>query len=162
MMTERPSAANCRRADHLDLVGEYENMVLRLRTHALAGPPPRTPVARPFTRHYVHVPTCGASRAALLRGQRPSRPVHLTNNAIRDTQTEWAAQSLPGWFRQHGYRTFALGKITHYPGWLTGTCWAEGPEELPGVWDRAWLPSTFSLLLPRSALAWAWEGVPAT
>ena len=31
-MTERPSAANCRRADRLDLVGEYENMVLRLRT----------------------------------------------------------------------------------------------------------------------------------
>ena len=98
--------------------------------------------SRPFTRHYVHVPTCGASRAALLRGQRPSRPVHLTNNAIRDTQTEWAAQSLPGWFRQHGYRTFALGKITHYPGGLTGTGWAEGPEELPGVWDRAWLPQS--------------------
>jgi len=61
MMTERPSAANCRRADRLDLVGEYENMVLRLRTHALAGPPPRTPVARPFTPHRLPAPSHAAA-----------------------------------------------------------------------------------------------------
>ncbi len=98
--------------------------------------------ARPFTRHYTQVPTCGASRAALLRGQRPSAPVHLSNNAIRDTQAQWATESLPGWFRKHGYRTFALGKITHYPGGLTGQGWAEGPEEISGVWDRTWVPTS--------------------
>jgi hypothetical protein len=51
---------------------------------------------------------------------------------------EW---SLPAVFRQNGYRTLALGKITHYPGGLTGKDWAEGPEELPGAWDRAWIPA---------------------
>jgi iduronate 2-sulfatase len=33
-----------------------------------------------------------------------------------------------------------LGKISHYPGGRTGQGWSEGPEELPGAWDRAWIP----------------------
>jgi iduronate 2-sulfatase len=96
--------------------------------------------ARVFSHHYVQVPTCGASRCALLRGRYPSVPAHLGNNGIRDTHADWAAQSLPALFRQHGYRTLALGKITHYPGGLTGKDWTTGPEELPGVWERAWIP----------------------
>ena len=96
--------------------------------------------ARGFTRHYVQVPTCGASRCALLRGRYPTENAHLGNNAIRDTQTEWAGASLPAAFRDRGYRTLALGKITHYPGGLTGRQWAEGPEEMPGVWERSWIP----------------------
>jgi arylsulfatase A-like enzyme len=72
--------------------------------------------ARVFSHHYVQVPTCGASRCALLRGRYPSVPAQLGNNGIRDTQANWAAQSLPAVFRQNGYRTLALGKITHYPG----------------------------------------------
>lgn len=97
---------------------------------------------RPFTRHYVHVPTCGASRCALLRGRRPTTAAHLSNNAIRTTHADWADNSLPGTFRRHGYRTLALGKITHYPGGRTGTNWDSGPEELPGVWDRCWIPES--------------------
>ncbi|HUF61595.1 MAG TPA: sulfatase [Verrucomicrobiales bacterium] len=96
--------------------------------------------ARLFSHHYAQAPTCGASRCALLRGRYPALPAHVGNNAIRDTQSEWAAQSLPAVFRQHGYQTLALGKISHYPGGLTGRDWAEGPEELPGGWDRAWIP----------------------
>lgn len=97
---------------------------------------------RLFTHHYVQVPTCGASRASLLRGRYPDRPQHVGNNAIRDTQAAWGRRSLPAWFRQHGYRTLALGKIGHYPGGLTGRQWAEGPEELPGAWDRHWIPDS--------------------
>lgn len=96
--------------------------------------------ARVFSHHYVQVPTCGASRCALWRGRYPRVPAQLGNNGIRDTQADWAAQSLPALFRQNGYRTLALGKITHYPGGKTGKDWAEGPEELPGVWERAWIP----------------------
>jgi iduronate 2-sulfatase len=96
--------------------------------------------ARVFTHHYVQVPTCGASRCALLRGRYPTEPVHRSNNAIRSTHADWGARSLPAWFRRHGYRTLALGKITHHPGGLTGKHWAEGPEELPGAWDRCWIP----------------------
>ncbi|MEY2880949.1 MAG: Choline-sulfatase [Verrucomicrobiota bacterium] len=96
--------------------------------------------ARIFTQHYVQVPTCGASRCALLRGRYPTEPAHAGNNGIRDTHTEWAARSLPAVFRAAGYRTLSLGKITHYPGNLSGRQWAEPPEEIPGVWDRAWIP----------------------
>ncbi len=49
---------------------------------------------------------------------------------------------MPAWFKRHGYRTLALGKITHHPGGRTGRLWAEGPEELPDAWDRAWIPDT--------------------
>ncbi len=96
--------------------------------------------ARVFSHHYVQVPTCGASRCALWRGRYPTLPAHVGNNAIRDTHGTWAAQSLPALFRQHGYHTLALGKLTHYPGGRTGQDWAEGAEELPGAWERSWIP----------------------
>ncbi len=98
--------------------------------------------SRLFSRHYVHVPTCGSSRAALLRGKRATESRFLPNTTIRDTHEEWGYQSLPSWFRKHGYQTLSLGKITHYPGGLTGEGWAEGPEELPGAWDRIWVPDS--------------------
>ncbi len=96
--------------------------------------------ARIFTRHYVQVPTCGATRTALLRGRYPTVAAQVGNNGIRDTHAEWGARSLPALFRAAGYRTLSLGKISHYPGNRTGKHWAEGPEELPGVWERSWVP----------------------
>ncbi|MEZ5384440.1 MAG: sulfatase [Prosthecobacter sp.] len=98
--------------------------------------------ARAFSHHYIQVPTCGASRCAMLRGRYPERPVHLINDAIRDSQTDWAADSMAAVFRRNGYATMALGKVSHYPGNLTGKDWAVGPEELPGAWDRAWVPES--------------------
>jgi iduronate 2-sulfatase len=96
--------------------------------------------ARVFSHHFVQVPTCGASRCALMRGCYPIVAAQVGNNGIKQTQAKWSAHSLPMTFRQSGYQTLALGKITHYPGGLTGKGWAEGPEELPGAWDRAWVP----------------------
>ena len=98
--------------------------------------------ARVFDRHYVQVPTCGASRCALMRGRYPTVASQVGNDGIKQTQKEWVHQSLPGVFHQNGYRTYSLGKITHYPGGLTGKEWAEGAEELPGVWDRSWIPQS--------------------
>lgn len=120
---------------------------LRNELGALGQPGAHTPrldafaaTARPFARHYVQVPTCGASRASLLRGRYPSEPAHVNNNAILSTHATWGDGNLPAWFKRHGYQTLSLGKITHYPGGLSGKNWAEGPEELPGAWDRCWLP----------------------
>ena len=98
--------------------------------------------ARIFTQHYVQVPTCGATRCALLRGRYPSEAAHISNNAIASTHSRWGDANLPAWFQRHGYRTYALGKITHYPGGRTGPLWATGPEELPGAWTRCWIPET--------------------
>ncbi|AMV34295.1 Choline-sulfatase [Pirellula sp. SH-Sr6A] len=96
--------------------------------------------ARVFTRHYVQVPTCGASRCALLRGRYPTVPSQINNGGIAQTHKEWGHQSLPTTFRRAGYKTLALGKITHHPGGRTGKEWRDGPEELPGAWDHAWIP----------------------
>jgi iduronate 2-sulfatase len=98
--------------------------------------------ARTFSRHYTQVPTCGASRAALLRGRYPQVPAHVGNQAIAATSAAWAERSLPALFRREGYTTLALGKITHHPGGLTGKNWAEGREELPGGWERHWVPDS--------------------
>ncbi len=97
--------------------------------------------ARFFTHHYVQVPTCGASRCALLRGRYPTEAAHVANTAILTTHENWGEANLPAWFQRHGYHTLSLGKISHYPGNLTGKQWAEGPEELPASWDRAWIPA---------------------
>lgn len=94
-----------------------------------------------FSRHYVQVPTCGASRAALLRGRYPEVAAHLGNDATLRTHRSWAEESLPAWFRRHGYRTQSLGKVTHYPGNLAGPNWDVPPEELPAAWDRAAIPA---------------------
>jgi len=98
--------------------------------------------ARVFTRHYVQVPTCGASRCALLRGRYPTVVSQINNGGILQTHPDWGKNSLPAVLRASGYKTLAIGKVSHYPGGRTGKGWSEGPEELPGAWDRAWVPET--------------------
>lgn len=96
---------------------------------------------RRFSRHYVQVPTCGASRCALMFGRYPGRlPGDAGNEAIQKTAAEQPLPALPALFRQQGYRTVSVGKITHYPGGRGGKGWAEGPVELPGAWDESLMP----------------------
>ncbi|MFK7735828.1 MAG: sulfatase [Pirellulaceae bacterium] len=91
-----------------------------------------------FTKHYVQAPTCGASRYALLTG----RYGGASNNAlftrakeIRDGK-QFSPPSMPAWFRQNGYRTVSVGKVSHHPGGLGGPDWNEPSEvEMPQAWD---------------------------
>lgn len=115
--------------------------------------------SRVFTHHFVQVPTCGSSRAALLRGQRATFEEFIPNSAIRNTYEMWGHRSMPSWFRQHGYQTLSLGKITHHPGGLTGENWAEGPEELPDAWDRSWIPDS-PWLTPQEMMHGYANGTP--
>ncbi|WP_282162173.1 sulfatase [Ulvibacterium marinum] len=70
-----------------------------------------------FTRHYVQVPTCGASRHALLTGMRPSKPIHLSNKAIEKEISGKPEQVIPETFihkfKKEGYHTVGIGKISH-------------------------------------------------
>ena len=116
--------------------------------------------ARLFSRHYIQVPSCGPARAALLRGKRPTDERFLPNSAILNTHEEWGDESLPRWFRDHGYRTLSLGKITHYPGGMAGEGWAEAPEELPGAWDRVWVPESTPWETPQDMMHGYANGVP--
>ncbi|WP_425236090.1 sulfatase [Ulvibacterium sp.] len=70
-----------------------------------------------FTHHYVQVPTCGASRHALLTGMRPSKPIHLSNRAIEKEISGKPEQATPETFihklKREGYHTVGIGKISH-------------------------------------------------
>jgi iduronate 2-sulfatase len=96
---------------------------------------------RPFQRHYVQCATCGASRFALLTSRRPTNGTAGGNDAFVSlypgTGTAQAPNSLPEAFRNAGYTTEALGKISHYPG---GTSDA-GQLEMPGAWTRQGSPA---------------------
>ena len=99
---------------------------------------------RLFQRHYVQAPTCGASRYTLLTGRYGGRD----NGALFRRASELAADpdevppSMPAWFRQSGYATVAVGKISHHPGGWGGPNWDDPTKlEMPDSWDRTLLPA---------------------
>ena len=86
-----------------------------------------------FVRAYSNVPVCGASRASMLTGLRPTRERFLTYYTRMDEDAP-DTPTMPAWFRQAGYTTMALGKVSHH---LTDSAdsWSE----------PAWLPSNDSV-----------------
>lgn len=94
-----------------------------------------------FLRHYVQVPTCGASRYSMLTGLRPASAAHLSNeafvNLLPRTEGE-RPESFPHLFRRAGYHTAAIGKISHYPDGRVYTYAGEGDGrlEMPFSWDE--------------------------
>ena len=95
---------------------------------------------RPFFRHYVQAPTCGASRYTLLTGR--YGPNGNTALFKRSQTGEAQVPSLPGWFRGHGYTTVSVGKVSHHPGGLGGPDWNDTDQvEMPGAWDRSLMPA---------------------
>ncbi len=82
-----------------------------------------------FERAYCMVPTCGASRASLMTGLRPSR------NRFVNYLT-WAERDAPGvvtlntHFLRNGYHTASVGKVYHH-----------SRDSLEGWSERPWRPS---------------------
>ncbi len=99
---------------------------------------------RPFFRHYVQAPTCGASRYTLLTGRYgPSSNGALFSRAKQiEKDPVSVPPSMPGWFRKHGYTTVSVGKVSHHPGSRGGRDWND-PDipEMPLSWDRHLCPS---------------------
>lgn len=95
-----------------------------------------------FTNHFTAVPTCGASRFAMLTGLLPRTRAQLSNEAIRTSISEKAEAETPETFihhlRRNGYYTVGIGKISHYAdGLLYG--YSDPPtakRELPHSWDE--------------------------
>lgn len=71
---------------------------------------------RVFRNHYVAVPTCGASRYALMSGLRPTSATD-DNGAFSRMPTSLPAnpESWVDLLRRNGWHTACLGKITHEP-----------------------------------------------
>ena len=85
-----------------------------------------------FERAYCQVPTCGASRASLFTGLRPTRG-RFRNHLTRIDEDAPGVVPLHGHLRAHGYRTVSLGKVLHHAddargGWSEAPWRAEAPQ----------------------------------
>lgn len=91
---------------------------------------------RLFRNHYVAVPTCGASRYALMTGLRPTATTD-DNDAFNQMSASLPAQpeSWVDLLRRNGWRTVSLGKVTHEP---DGYRW-----NFPSVYDVGRSSATF-------------------
>lgn len=97
-----------------------------------------------FTNHFVQVPTCGASRYALLTGRNPAHSGVTRSNsgfyqgpsALTRERTN-GAQTMPELFRRSGYRTVCIGKISHTADGkvFSYSGQGDGRPELPNAWD---------------------------
>lgn len=92
-----------------------------------------------FERAYCMVPTCGASRASLMSGLRPTPDRFVTFTARIDQEAP-KATALHQHFKNHGYTTLSLGKILHFPT-DTPDGWSE-PAWRP---DRSSQPTTMKI-----------------
>lgn len=102
-----------------------------------------------FTNHFVQVPTCGASRYALLTGRSPrnsgvtrSNQAFYRGNSALSAEKTPGAQTMPELFRRSGYRTTCIGKISHTADGrvfeYNGS--GDGRDEMPFAWDELATP----------------------
>lgn len=100
-----------------------------------------------FKNHFTQVPTCGASRYSMLTGLYPTKPGHLSNNAIVNEISNATAAASPETFIHHfknnGYYTAGIGKISHSAdGYVYGYNEAvSNQRELPQSWDTLYFNS---------------------
>lgn len=91
-----------------------------------------------FERAYCMVPTCGASRASLMTGIRPTRSRFVSYLARADKDAP-GITTMNTQFKKNGYFTASLGKVFHHasdsakgwsePAWRTkGVQWYQRPE----------------------------------
>jgi arylsulfatase A-like enzyme len=95
-----------------------------------------------FKRHYVQVPTCGASRYSLMTGLRPQKKIHIDNRVfyreMANQDEDERPESIVHHLRRNGYTTVGIGKLSHsVDGLVYG--YNENPsnvKEMPYSWDR--------------------------
>jgi arylsulfatase A-like enzyme len=85
-----------------------------------------------FINAYCNVPVCGASRASLLTGIRPTQNRFVGYNTYAQDDAPGAV-SLPQHFRNNGYHTISNGKIFHHI------------NDIPESWsEKPWNPAAES------------------
>ncbi|KPM47506.1 sulfatase [Jiulongibacter sediminis] len=93
-----------------------------------------------FKSHYVNAPSCGPSRYTLLTGRYgPAGNYALFQRSKVEDSLRYA--TMPEWFRNHGYTTVSVGKVSHHPGGRGGDDWNdESVIEMPNAWDKHLMP----------------------
>jgi len=79
-----------------------------------------------FNRAYCQVPVCGASRASLLTGLRPTPERFYDYKTAVDTDVPWA-RTLPQEFKENGYHCISNGKVFHHNEDAAERSWSESP-----------------------------------
>ncbi len=79
-----------------------------------------------FERAYCQVPVCGATRASLLTGIRPTRGRFVDFATWADEDAS-GALTMPEHFRDHGYLTISDGKVFHHRTDCAERSWSEDP-----------------------------------
>ncbi len=95
-----------------------------------------------FSHQYAVVPTCGASRCAILTGYLPRSQAALSNEACVTFISNQPQTKEPKTFianlKQNGYYTVGIGKVSHYAdGYVYGYQQKKSNQlELPYSWDE--------------------------
>jgi iduronate 2-sulfatase len=98
---------------------------------------------RAFHRHYVNAPSCGPSRFTMLTGRYGDEGNHalFKRAGLLKKKPDSVPPSMPEWFRENGYTTVSVGKVSHNPGGRGGKNWDDPAQiEMPGAWDRHLMP----------------------
>lgn len=82
-----------------------------------------------FTEAHCNFASCGASRASMLTGLRPTRNRFTTYDAFAEKEAP-DAEVLPARFQRAGYRTISNGKIFHHK------------KDHQYTWDQLWRPTS--------------------
>ncbi len=91
-----------------------------------------------FDRAFCMVPTCGASRAALMSSIRPARDRFKTHLTRADEDVP-GITTLNTHFKNHGYTTISLGKIFHHTA-----------DNLDGWSEKPWRPGASAYVTEAS------------
>lgn len=94
-----------------------------------------------FERAYCQYAKCGPSRLSLMTGLRPEEVgvfSHKTQDVVAFRESRPDLDSLPHWFKRHGYHTLSFGKIYH-DGWDDPRDWSvpSRPGREREMWEIA-------------------------
>ncbi|XOV92555.1 MAG: sulfatase [Bacteroidota bacterium] len=92
---------------------------------------------RIFKNHFVHVAACGPSRSTLLSGRRTTNWDIFKD--IRESNSKPdSIFSMPQLFKENGYVTVGIGKISHQPGGVMDSL--QTIHEVPFSWNNTYAP----------------------